>query len=149
MVEVPEQTFSNDKYLDESRLLNTGTSSEDSGTPFKKHMPSKIASHEGACSLRKEPLKSWSMQSIPGSTSSTGKWNKLITTIFFYISAVVMKVQEQFLRWRTWFRGKAFQVLALTTSPLTKISKILPQVSYQCNDVMSCHVFKLRIILNE
>ncbi|CAH3175259.1 unnamed protein product, partial [Porites lobata] len=54
-----------------SRLLNTGTSSEDSGIRYKKHMPSKIASHEGASSLRKEPLKSWSMQSIPGCTSST------------------------------------------------------------------------------
>ena len=44
-------------------------------------MPSKIAKHEGASSLRKEPLKSWSMQSIAGSTSSTGKWNKLIILI--------------------------------------------------------------------
>ncbi|KAM7440860.1 hypothetical protein ABFA07_010029 [Porites harrisoni] len=50
---------------------NPGTSSEDSGILFKKHMPSKKASHEGASSLRKEPIKSWSMQSIPGSTSST------------------------------------------------------------------------------
>ena len=44
-------------------------------------MPSKIASHEGASSLGKEPLNSWSMQSIAGSTSSIGKWNKLIILI--------------------------------------------------------------------
>ena len=44
-------------------------------------MPSKIASHEGTSSLGKEPLNSWSMQSIAGSTSSTGKWNKLIILI--------------------------------------------------------------------
>ena len=87
MVEVPEQTFSNDEYLDESRLLNTGTSSEDSGILSKKRMPSKIASHEGASSLRKEPLKSWSMQSIPGSTSSRGKWNKPITILLYYSSS--------------------------------------------------------------
>ena len=58
-------------------------------------MPSKIASHEGASSLGKEPLNSWSMQSIAGSTSSIGKWNKLI--IFdrlVQFDAVVMKVQE-------------------------------------------------------
>ena len=30
--EAPEETFHNDKYLDESRLLNSGTSSEESGT---------------------------------------------------------------------------------------------------------------------
>ena len=44
-------------------------------------MPSNIASHEGASSLGKEPLNSWSMQSIAGSTSSIGKWNKLIILI--------------------------------------------------------------------
>ena len=44
-------------------------------------MPSKIASHEGASSLGKKPLKSWSMQSIAGSTSSIGKWSKLIILI--------------------------------------------------------------------
>ena len=37
-------------------VLNIGTSSEDSGIVFKKHMPFKIASHEGASSLGKEPL---------------------------------------------------------------------------------------------
>ena len=41
-------------------------------------MPSKIASHKGASSLEKESLNSWSMQNIAGSTSSIGKWNKLI-----------------------------------------------------------------------
>ena len=41
-------------------------------------MPSNIASHEGASSLGKESLNSWSMQNIAGSTSSIGKWNKLI-----------------------------------------------------------------------
>ena len=71
----------NDEYLDKSRVLNAGTSSEDSGIFFKKHMPSNIASHEGASSLGKEPLNSWSMQSIAGSTSSIGKWNKLIILI--------------------------------------------------------------------
>ena len=55
MVDAPE-TFSNDEYLDESRLLKSGTSSEESGIFFKKHMPSKITSHESASSLRKEPL---------------------------------------------------------------------------------------------
>ena len=44
-------------------------------------MPSKIASHEGASSLGKEPLNSWSLQNISGSTSSTGKLNKLIILI--------------------------------------------------------------------
>ena len=44
-------------------------------------MPSKIASHKGASSLEKEPLNSWSMQNIAGSTSSIGKWNKLIILI--------------------------------------------------------------------
>ena len=73
--------FSNDEYLDKSRLLTAGTSSEDSGIFFKKHMPSKIASHEGASSLGKERLNSWSMQNIAGSTSSIGKWNKLIILI--------------------------------------------------------------------
>ena len=68
----------NNEYLDKSRLLNAGTSSEDSGTFFKKYIPSKIASHEGASSLGKEPLNSWSLQDIAGSTSSIGKWNKLI-----------------------------------------------------------------------
>ena len=48
-------------------------------------MPSKIASREGA-SLGKEPLKSWSMQNIAGSTSSIGKWNKLIILIGWYSS---------------------------------------------------------------
>ena len=73
--------FLNDEYLDKSRLLNAGTSSEDSGIFFKKQMPSNIASHEGASSLGKEPLNSWSMQNIAGSTSSIGKWNKLIILI--------------------------------------------------------------------
>ena len=44
-------------------------------------MPSKIASHEDASSLGKEPLNSWSMQNIAGSTSNIGKWNKLIILI--------------------------------------------------------------------
>ena len=44
-------------------------------------MPSKIASHEGASSLGKEPLNSWSMQNIAGSTSSIGKYNKPIILI--------------------------------------------------------------------
>ena len=44
-------------------------------------MPSKIAKHEGASSLGKEPLNSWSMQNIAGSTSSKGKWDKLIILI--------------------------------------------------------------------
>ena len=44
-------------------------------------MPSKIASHEGASSVGKEPLNSWSMQNIAGSTSSIGKLNKLIILI--------------------------------------------------------------------
>ena len=81
MVTFLEETFCNNEYLDKSRLSNAGTSSEDSGISFKKHMPSKIASHEGTSSLGKEPLNSWSMQSIAGSTSSTGKWNKLIILI--------------------------------------------------------------------
>ena len=81
MVNLLEQTFCNNEYLDKSRLLNAGTSSEDSGIFFKKHMPSKIASHKGASSLGKEPLNSWSMQNIAGSTSSIGKWNKLIILI--------------------------------------------------------------------
>ena len=38
-------------------------------------MPSKIAKHEDASSLGKEPLN------IAGSTSSIGKWNKLIILI--------------------------------------------------------------------
>ena len=81
MVNLLEETFCNNEYLDKSRLLNAGTSSEDSRISFKKHMPSNIASHEGVSSLGKEPLNSWSMQSIAGSTSSIGKWNKLITLI--------------------------------------------------------------------
>ena len=56
MVEVPEYTFFYDEYLDESRLLNAGTSSEDSGVFFKKLMPYKIASRESTYSLGKEPL---------------------------------------------------------------------------------------------
>ena len=48
-------------------------------------MPSKIASREGA-SLGKEPLNSWSMQNIAGSTSSIGKWNKRIILIGWYSS---------------------------------------------------------------
>ena len=44
-------------------------------------MPSKMASHEGASSRGKEPLNSWSLQNIAGSTSSIGKWNKLIILI--------------------------------------------------------------------
>ena len=44
-------------------------------------MSSNIASHEGASSLGKESLNSWSMQNIAGSTSSIGKWNKLIILI--------------------------------------------------------------------
>ena len=44
-------------------------------------MPSNMASHEGASSLGKEPLNSWSMQSIAGATSSIGKWNKQIILI--------------------------------------------------------------------
>ena len=44
-------------------------------------MPSNIAGHEGASYLGKEPLNSWSLQNIAGSTSSTGKWNKLIILI--------------------------------------------------------------------
>ena len=44
-------------------------------------MPSKIASHEGASSLGKEPRNSWSVQNIAGSTSSIGKLNKLIILI--------------------------------------------------------------------
>ena len=49
-------------------------------------MSSKIAGHEGASSLGKEPLKSWSVQNIAGSTSSIGKWNKLIILIGWYSS---------------------------------------------------------------
>ena len=48
-------------------------------------MPSKIASREGA-SLGKEPLNSWSVQNIAGSTSSIGKWNKRIILIGWYSS---------------------------------------------------------------
>ena len=81
MVNLLEWTFCNDEYLDKSRLLNAGTSSEDSGIFFKKQMPSNIAGHEGASYLGKEPLNSWSLQNIAGSTSSTGKWNKLIIFI--------------------------------------------------------------------
>ena len=44
-------------------------------------MPSNTASHEGASSLGKESLNSWSMQNIAGSTSSIGKCNKLIILI--------------------------------------------------------------------
>ena len=44
-------------------------------------MPSKIASHERTSSVGKEPLNSWSMQNIAGSTSSIGKLNKLIILI--------------------------------------------------------------------
>ena len=64
-----------------SRLLNAGTSTEDSGIFLKQHMPSKIASHEGASSRGKEPLNSWNLQNNAGSTSSIGKWNKLIILI--------------------------------------------------------------------
>ena len=49
-------------------------------------MPSKIASHEGASSLAKESLNNWSLQNIAGSTSSIGKWNKLIVLICWYSS---------------------------------------------------------------
>ena len=49
-------------------------------------MPSNKASHEGASSLGKEPLNSWSMQNIAGSTTSIGKWNKLIILIVWYSS---------------------------------------------------------------
>ena len=49
-------------------------------------MPSKIAGHEGASSLGKEPLNSWSVQGTAGSTSSIGKWNKLIILIVWYSS---------------------------------------------------------------
>ena len=49
-------------------------------------MPSKIASHEGASSLAKESLNNWSLQNIAGSTSSIGKWNKLIILICWYSS---------------------------------------------------------------
>ena len=75
-------------------------------------MPSKIASHEGASSLGKEPLNSWSMQNIAGSTSSIGKWNKLIILIGWYSSNEVSG--SVFLkRWPTWIlRGKNFKVLA-------------------------------------
>ena len=76
MVNLLEQTFSNDEYLDKSRPSNAGTSSEDSGIFFKKPIPSKIASHEGASSFGKEP----------GSSSSIGKWNKLIILIGWYSS---------------------------------------------------------------
>ena len=44
-------------------------------------MPSNIAEDEEASFLGKEPLNSWIIQSIPGSTSSTGKWNKLTILI--------------------------------------------------------------------
>ena len=44
-------------------------------------MPSKIARHEGASSLGKEPLNCWSLQNIAGSTSGIGKWSKLIILI--------------------------------------------------------------------
>ena len=81
MVNLLEWTFCNDEYLDKSRLLNAGTSSEDSGIFFKKQMPSNIAGHGGASYLGKEPLNSWSLQNIAGSTSSSGKWNKLIILI--------------------------------------------------------------------
>ena len=65
---------------------------------FKKQMPSKITSQEGASSLGKEPLKNWSMQSILGSAFSTGKWNKLITVLLYCCSStegsgIVFKVQ--------------------------------------------------------
>ena len=65
---------------------------------FKKQMPSNIASSEGASFLGKEPLKNWSMQSILGSTFSTGKWNKLITVLLYCCSSnegsrIVFKVQ--------------------------------------------------------
>ena len=49
-------------------------------------MPSNIASREGASSLGKEPPTTWSMQSTAGSTSSIGKWNKLIILIGWYSS---------------------------------------------------------------
>ena len=78
MVNLLEQTFCNNEYLDKSRLLNAGTSTEDSGIFLKQHMPSKMASHEGASSRGKEPLNSWSLQKIAGSTSSIGKLNKLL-----------------------------------------------------------------------
>ena len=84
MVNLLGKTFCNNEYPDKSRLLTAGTSSEDSGIFFKKQMPSNIVSHEGASFLRKEPLNSWSMQSIAGSTSSIGKWNKLIILICWY-----------------------------------------------------------------
>ena len=54
---------------------------------FNKQMPSNIASSEGASSLGQEPLKNWSMQSILGSTFSTGKWNKLITILLYCCSS--------------------------------------------------------------
>ena len=49
-------------------------------------MSSRIAGNEGASSLGKEPLNSWSVQNIAGSTSSIGKWNKLIILIGWYSS---------------------------------------------------------------
>ena len=69
-------------------------------------MPSKIAKHEDASSLGKEPLN------IAGSTSSIGKWNKLIILIGWYSSNEVSG--SVFLkRWPTWIlRGKNFKVLA-------------------------------------
>ena len=61
-------------------------------------MPSNIASHEGASSLGKEPLNSWSMQNIAGSTSSIGKWNKLIILIGWYssneVSGIVFSLKD-------------------------------------------------------
>ncbi|CAH3029004.1 unnamed protein product, partial [Porites evermanni] len=52
-------------------LKGRSTSSEDSRIFFKNYMPSNIAEDEEASFLGKEPLNSWIIQSIPGSTSST------------------------------------------------------------------------------
>ena len=73
------------------------------------------------------------MQSIPGSTSSTGKWNKPITILLYYSSSnegsgIVFKVAH--MVWRQ--NIPSFSINHVASD---KISKIPSQVSYQCNDV--------------
>ena len=73
------------------------------------------------------------MQSLPGSTSSTGKWNKSITILLYYSSSnegsgIVFKVAH--MVWRQ--NIPSFSINHVASD---KISKILSQVSYQCNDV--------------
>ena len=76
-------------------------------------MPSNIASHEGASSLGKEPLNSWSMQNIAGSTSSIGKWNKLIILIGWCSSNEGSGIVFYLRDGPTWIlTSKNFKVLA-------------------------------------